>query len=392
MGQQSGSEFAADMKLLVLLLCLSASLSKVKANDPLGVINAILDTVGISYVPPPARPGTCRDCSRSSLARFGVDLTPTLPTNPCCTTTTTTPTSSGSTTTTTATTAAATCKCGREGTTRIVGGEQSTAGKYPWIIAVNFGSTDGSNPGGCAATLVASNWAITAAHCVVDSGFTTKDSLSLVLGEFDLSSSTDSNDGNRKNVMLALDPIVHESYKSPNVNSNDIALLKLAEDVDLNTYTPACLAASGADYTGQNGRVYGWGSTASCPAATSNILLEVEVPIVSDSVCEAASNDAVTITDPGTGQCVTQAFSYSGQISSDMVCAGSSGKDACQGDSGGPFTVKSSSTSQHDLVGVVSWGYGCAADSLYGVYAEVAQLRTWIDEKIAANGGATFCS
>ena len=90
------------------------------------------------------------------------------------------------------------------------------AGKYPWIMAVNFGSTDGSNPGGCtvflflgcaaslfyyllgcAATLVASNWAITAAHCVVDSGFTTKDDLSLVLGEFDLSSSTDSNDGNR---------------------------------------------------------------------------------------------------------------------------------------------------------------------------------------------------
>ena len=57
--------------------------------------------------------------------------------------------------------------------------------------------------------------------------------------------------------MLALDPIVHDSYKSPNVNSNDIALLKLAEEVDLNTYTPACLAASGADYTGQNGRVYG---------------------------------------------------------------------------------------------------------------------------------------
>ena len=31
-------------------------------------------------------------------------------------------------------------------------------------------------------------------------------------------------------------------------------------------------------------------------------------------------------------------------------------------------------------------------DGLYGVYAEVAQLRTWIDQKIAANGGATFCS
>ena len=57
--------------------------------------------------------------------------------------------------------------------------------------------------------------------------------------------------------MLALDPIVHESYQSPKPNSNDFALLKLAEDIDLSTYTPACLPTSGADYTGQNGRVYG---------------------------------------------------------------------------------------------------------------------------------------
>merc|ERR1712066_702557 len=47
-------------------------------------------------------------------------------------------------------------KCGLEGTRRIVGGENSTAGKYPWIMAMNLGSTSGSNPGRCAATLVAS--------------------------------------------------------------------------------------------------------------------------------------------------------------------------------------------------------------------------------------------
>jgi secreted trypsin-like serine protease len=28
---------------------------------------------------------------------------------------------------------------------------------------------------------------------------------------------------------------------------------------------------------------------------------------------------------------------------------------------------------------------------LYGVYAEVAQFRDWIDSTIAAGGGATFC-
>ena len=96
-----------------------------------------------------------------------------------------------------------------------------------------------------------------------------------MLGEFDLSSDSDTYDTKRqtlveaqtlslifsiiarKNVQLEIDPIVHENYQSPQPYSNDIALLKLAEAVDLATYAPACLAAKDADYTGQNGRVYG---------------------------------------------------------------------------------------------------------------------------------------
>ena len=56
---------------------------------------------------------------------------------------------------------------------------------------------------------------------------------------------------------MEIDPIVHEDYNNPNQLSNDIALLKLAESVDLNMFTPACMAAKDADYTGKNGRVYG---------------------------------------------------------------------------------------------------------------------------------------
>ena len=76
-----------------------------------------------------------------------------------------------------------------------------------------------------------------------------------------------------------------------------------------------------------------------------------------------------------------------GLISEDMVCVGGAGKDSCQGDSGGPLSVKEGD--QYSLVGVVSFGAGCAADGLYGVYSEVDKLRTWIDETIAANGGAS---
>jgi len=290
-------------------------------------------------------------------------------------------------------TGASTCQCGLEGTRRIVGGEESTSGKYPWIAALNFDTTDGLNPGGCGATLVASQWIVTAAHCVKDgSTLSTKDDLSVVLGEFDLSSANDEFDTNRKNVRLAMDPIIHEDYQKDFQYNNDIALLKLAEEVDTAIYTPACLAAVDADYTGQNGRVYGWGSTASCPATNQATLLEVELQIISDTECSAQTSDSVTFTDQSTGQCVTESSSYDGRISEQMLCAGATGKDSCQGDSGGPFTVKNSGTNKHDLVGVVSWGDGCAADGMSGVYAEVAKLRTWIDTKIAENGGGAFCN
>lgn len=65
-------------------------------------------------------------------------------------------------------------------------------------------------------------------------------------------------------------------------------------------------------------------------------------------------------------------------IASGMICARatSPSRDACQGDSGGPLVANGY------LVGIVSWGEGCA-NSLYpGVYTRVSEYEDWICDKI----------
>ena len=48
----------------------------------------------------------------------------------------------------------------------------------------------------------------------------------------------------------------HENYKFPH---NDIAIIELAEEVDLSIYTPACLAKTSdtTTFDGKNASVYG---------------------------------------------------------------------------------------------------------------------------------------
>jgi len=68
-------------------------------------------------------------------------------------------------------------------------------------------------------------------------------------------------------------------------------------------------------------------------------------------------------------------------ITDSMICARDKGKDSCQGDSGGPMITMEGSGS-YSLIGVVSWGYGCANPLYPGVYARVTRDLPWIKQNI----------
>jgi hypothetical protein len=67
-----------------------------------------------------------------------------------------------------------------------------------------------------------------------------------------------------------------------------------------------------------------------------------------------------------------------------MVCASLPRRDACAGDSGGPLVDRPGAEAR--LVGVVSWGTGCALARYPGVYSLVAHNRCWIASTINVPG------
>merc|ERR1719474_2612723 len=240
------------------------------------------------------------------------------------------------------------CKCGKKKDERIVGGAEADINEWPWIISMTF--PDGVNHK-CGGTLVASEWIVTAAHCLYDDeGLTVEtkvEDIYIVFGEHD--NSMEGEEILPRKVLKISKYIKHPTYNTITSDA-DIALLKLAEKVDLNTYTPACMANTGDDFVGKTAWVYGWGALSYGTQDYPDKLQELSVKIVSQEVCQAAHVDlGWTITDG-------------------MLCAGGvTGQDSCQGDSGGPLTLDING--QHHLIGDVSFGDKCALEGRYGIYA-----------------------
>ncbi|KAK4311940.1 hypothetical protein Pmani_016606 [Petrolisthes manimaculis] len=247
--------------------------------------------------------------------------------------------------------------CGIKGPSRIVNGQETDVNEWPWQAAIRVIQ---SNVLFCGGVLIDNRWVVTAAHCAVEFS---REQVEVTLGDHNRDTTKTTQYSLRSKVEQI---IVHQNYDATTVN-NDIALFKLSEPVEYsNGVQPICLPCSVTPETlqGQKGTVTGWGTT-SAGGDTSKVLQEVELSLLSTTQCQTYLGNTVT---------------------NNMMCTYSQGKDACQGDSGGPL-VWQGQEAQYQLVGVVSWGYGCAGINTPGVYTKVINYITWIEEKT----GIIFC-
>ncbi|XP_025110106.1 trypsin-1-like [Pomacea canaliculata] len=227
----------------------------------------------------------------------------------------------------------------------VVGGSEAPPYTFPFVCALYYGSSQICG-GSLIRNLAGNYWFVTAAHCV--SG--TLSSFSIRCGVHNLQSS--SQPFEFKPTIQAR--IIHESYSSASLK-NDIALFRLSQTgFPRDRIGAVCIPTQ--DYVaGENSTVIGWGLLRE-GGSSSSTLQQASKPIVSDATCRTAYGSSF---DANT-----------------MVCAGvypTGGIDACQGDSGGPLVVQRNG--ELHLVGIVSWGYGCARPNYPGCVLRCAEAQ-----------------
>ncbi|XP_031768896.1 phenoloxidase-activating factor 2-like isoform X2 [Galleria mellonella] len=175
---------------------------------------------------------------------------------------------------------------------------------------------------------------------------------------------------------------VQKVFSHPSYNSNtlqyDITVLRLAAPVPFTpaagaatTINRACLPSSPtATYNGHRCWVAGWGKNMfGVQGQYQQILKEVEVPIVAPATCQSQL------------QAARLGPTYVLDTTSFICAGGEPNKDSCTGDGGSGLVC--SVNGQWVVVGLVSWGLGCANANVPAAYVNVAALLPWIQQQIA---------
>ncbi|XP_011635278.1 trypsin-3-like [Pogonomyrmex barbatus] len=240
---------------------------------------------------------------------------------------------------------------------------QAVYGAYPWMVALLTKNNNGYVGGG---VLISATHVLTVAHKVAN--YSTSNNLKVRLGSLKLEGNAQATTEPNPYVEISVSKVtLHEQY-NPQSLQNDIAILKLSSAAPIATspnINTACLP-SAATAAGTRCWVSGWGKDAFGNSGMyPRSLKEVDVPVISPADCQTALRKKTRLGD----------FFV---LSSSFMCAGGEvGKDACTGDGGSPL-VCSTNNGPYQVVGLVTWGIGCANAEVPGVYTDVFNFRSWI--------------
>ncbi|CAH0697532.1 unnamed protein product [Spodoptera exigua] len=237
---------------------------------------------------------------------------------------------------------------------RIIGGRPTSIQQYPFVVQIFL-----PDRFLCGGSLLTLRHVLSAAHCFENTlGILKNPKLFTVhVGGTKLYAGTE-------HQVSAI--VLHENYKSKQLAwGYDISVLLLETDVTLSSNVATVNIPEEGASVPDNATVIvvGWGTTNPNSKLPSYILNEVAIKTINWEICE--KNYAM----------VEREATFLNLFKTDMMCAGIQGvggKDACFGDSGGPLLYNGV------VVGITSWGVGCAEAQYPGVFTKVSKYTNWI--------------
>lgn len=283
---------------------------------------------------------------------------------------------------------------------RIYGGSESQFGEVPWQGSWQYNECKNTGMGEscawrhvCGATLIHPSWAVTAGHCIMETG-TNINLRRPDARRWQVSFGRVTNDPTTFFYTAVERIVVYDGYSYKYIPVADIALLKTRKQVPFNDHiVPACLPNSDEPEVGKECYISGYGYKHANPIKKPINVLSEDTKLLHGKVAIVSHK-----------QCL-KAGKYYRLLSHDIHMCAAGADDTCEGDSGGPLvcqqdmnqiklqnnnhhiTFSSFDTNQPDyrffISAVTSFSFaGCGEKGHYGIYTRVAKFEKWIKRTI----------